>query len=147
MPFSKLSEWPYLGDSRHYSTLTADLSALFIPLQFPPISRQAVLAGMYRTVNENCVWFRHSFKDGQHGTSTYVVHTIRHQTSSSAKKFFSRVEHLGSSRATRSTLLSFMAIDVMFNDMNTAHSDLNDCYRNLRTAVSRDSVGLQPVDR
>ncbi|KAJ3534302.1 hypothetical protein NMY22_g6984 [Coprinellus aureogranulatus] len=133
MPFNKLSEWPYPSDNRHYSTLESDLS------------------GMYRTVNENCVWFRHSFRQGQHVSSTYVVHTIRHQTSSSASKFFLRVEHLRSRRETRTTLLNFMAIDVLFNDMATAHLDLNECYRSLKTALDSidehaagsDSDGIQ----
>ena len=90
---------------------------------------------MYRTVNENCVWFRHIFKDGQHLSSTYVVHTIRHQTTSSAHKFFTRVNTTRSHRATRYSLLSFMAIDILFSDMATAHSDLNTCYVSLKTAV------------
>ncbi|KAJ3508564.1 hypothetical protein NMY22_g16570 [Coprinellus aureogranulatus] len=132
MPFNKLSEWPYPGDDRHYSTLESDLS------------------GMYRTVNENCVCFRHSFRQGQHVSSTYVVHTMRHQTSSSASKFFSRVEHLRARRETRTSLLNFMAIDVLFNDMATAHLDLNECYRSLKTAldsidehIRSDSEGIQ----
>ncbi|TEB23512.1 hypothetical protein FA13DRAFT_1715321 [Coprinellus micaceus] len=76
--------------------------------------------------------------DGQHLSSTYVVHTIRHQTTSSAHKFFTRVNTTRSHRATRYSLLSFMAIDVLFSDMATAHSDLNTCYVTLKTAL--DSI-------
>lgn len=119
-PFNKLSEWPRYANDRRYSTVTADLT------------------GMYRTLNENCVWFRHSFKDGQHRSSIYVVHTIRPQTTSTSSKFFTRLEHLRSSRGPRNPLLAFMAIDVLFSDTATAHSDLNSCYKDLRTAL--DSI-------